>query len=239
MGFTPDMDKAYDQIEAMTQSEGDHLDYDAGEGGVLSDQEMGRLVQSFTEEDWEALYDYERSVMEGQRTGVLKTDKQHAMLEEWAEEVEEAPPPPDKAEYVFDSEEDRDFHRSLQLDYEPEYNFMIGPPRRRTAEELDPVKVMEYYKPAIMEEMGIGSDMEYERQAARTIDGIEELLPVLLPNDAWANGQRLDTIAELVPAENNMAPHIRSSIEEIKKNPFWRQDQKELFITRLVRGATS
>jgi hypothetical protein len=44
---------------------------------------------------------------------------------------------------------------------------------------------MEYYKPAIMEEMGIGSDMEYERQAARTIDGIEELLPVLLPNDAW------------------------------------------------------
>jgi hypothetical protein len=37
------------------------------------------------------------------------------MLEEWAEEVEEAPPPPDKAEYVFDSEEDRDFHRSLQV----------------------------------------------------------------------------------------------------------------------------
>ena len=45
-------------------------------------------------------------------------------------------------------------------------------------------------------------------------------------------------MAAAVPGDHPLAPAIVASVAEVRRNPFWKPEQKELFISRLVRSAT-
>lgn len=47
-----------------------------------------------------------------------------------------------------------------------------------------------------------------------------------------------EMVASALPRDHPMYPHIASSLEEVKRNPFWRPEQKQKFVGGLLKEVT-
>jgi hypothetical protein len=47
-----------------------------------------------------------------------------------------------------------------------------------------------------------------------------------------------EMVANALPRDHPMYPHIASSLEEVKRNPFWRPEQKQKFVGGLLKEVT-
>ena len=47
-----------------------------------------------------------------------------------------------------------------------------------------------------------------------------------------------EMVADALPRDHPMYPHITSSLEEVKRNPFWRPEQKHKFVGGLLKEVT-
>jgi hypothetical protein len=63
----------------------------------------------------------------------------------------------------------------------------------------------------------------------------EDLLTVLSQREELTLDEM---VANALPRDHPMYPHIASSLEEVKRNPFWRPEQKQKFVGGLLKEVT-
>lgn len=194
-------------------------------------------IDALTEEDWEQLKEMNDQITEMEKAGLIPSEEQVKQFQELTADDQLPPPDPEQADFRWDTNEIRDYHRALEMDYDQEYNMMIGTtPRRATEEERDPANVLEAFKPMLMEQLGIRSEVEWAQHAEAVLQGFDRVLPLLEGRNSQREELTLDEMVNnALPRDHPMYTHVANSLAEVKRNPFWPAAQKQKFIGSMLK----
>jgi len=247
MGLDPDSEKEMFEFAREVQEDelGEQREYEEAIKEVNEENSpahIQQIIDNATDDSWvQAQEDWNKLKESGWDGEGTVSDKQYELLEQWEDAMEPYTEDDVRAGNVkpeFHTEMINNFSRAMELDYEPAYNFVLGPPKRILNKlPPDPEDVLDAFREQLMAEHGIESHMEFDSMKERVLDGLSDVLPEIIGHDAYAERKALEAKAAEVPKDHPMSIAVEMAVKEIRRNPFWTPEQRELFIGRLVHQA--